>query len=226
MDKPRTIFIWDVHWCYKEFKLLLKKLNIQENDNIYLVWDLISKWPKWFKVLKYVYKRQEQFKFVLWNYEMYFLDWLNWKFYEYDKTNFEKLKEKLEKYPDILNFLKKAPLYLENENFILIHWWLIPWKDLKDHNIDEITKIREYRWKPWYEYYTWDKMIFYWHRATEWLRVSQNTIWLDSWCVYWKWLTAYILETWEIISQSALDTYVNVYKRKILKNETKWTEEL
>jgi hypothetical protein len=226
MQKQRTIFIWDVHWCYKELKLLLKKINLQENDKVYLVWDLICKWPKGYKVLKFLYKNKEQFKYVLWNYEMIFLDWLNWKPCEYNIKDFEILKEKLEKHDEILEYLKKSPLYIEEENFILIHWWLIPWKNIKDHKIEEITKLRDYMWKPWYEYYSWDKKIIYWHRGTEWIKISKKTIWLDSWCVYWKWLTAYILETWEIISQSALDTYVNVYKRKIMKNETIWTEEL
>lgn len=226
MLKSRTIFIWDVHWCYNEFKLLLKKIDIQKNDRIYLVWDIISKWPKSFKMLKFLYKNKEQFKFVLWNYETYFLDWLNWKKYKENEAEFIKLNSKLEKKPEILDFLKKTPAYIEEEDFILIHGWLIPWKKIEDHDIKEITRLRDYRWKPWYDYYIWDKKIVYWHRWTEWVRIRDNTIWLDSWCVYWKWLTAYIFETQEIMSQSALDVYANVYKNKVIKNETEWTEEL
>ena len=220
MTEPRTIFIWDVHWCYHELKLLIKKLNLKANDNVFFVWDLILKWPKSFKVLKYLYKNRENFKFVLWNYEMHFLDWLNWKKFEYNINDFIILKEKLEKHPEILDYLKKSPLYIEEENFILLHWWLIPWKKIDDHKIEEITKLRDYNWKPWFEYYKWTKKVIYWHWWTEWLKILKNTIWLDSWCVYWKWLTAYTLETWEIISQSSLDRYVNVYKHKIMKNET------
>lgn len=215
MIKSRTIFIWDIHWCYDEFKLLIKKLNITEKDKIYLTWDIINKWPKSYKILKYVYKNRDQIKTIKWNHEINFLKWLNWEKYSSD-WKFEKLKEKIEKKDKefLIDFIKCIPLYIEEENFLLIHWWLDLNKKLEQHSEDEITRIREIDWKLWYKNYNWDKKIIYWHNAIDWLQIQWNTVWLDSWCVYWKSLTAYVLETWEVISQNALDIYCNVYANK------------
>ena len=81
-----------------------------------------------------------------------------------------------------------------------------------------VSKQERNEWIPTiirqHKYYKWKKKIIYWHRAEASLHITEKTIWLDSWCVYWKALTAYVLETWEIIQQSALDIYVNIYKWK------------
>jgi len=213
MSNWRTIFIWDVHWCYKEFKLLLKKLNLNEDDRVYLTWDLISRWPKSFKVLKYIYNNNTQFNTVLWNNEFDFIKWNKTWEKKYFREAFTKIKEKIIKYPEILDFLEKIPVYIEKENFLLVHWWLIPWKKLEDHTKKELVNTTEINWKAWYLSYNWCKKIIYWHWWEDWLRIRKNTIWLDTWCVYWKWLTAYILETWEIIQQSSKDIYINLYEK-------------
>jgi bis(5'-nucleosyl)-tetraphosphatase (symmetrical) len=219
MNKSRHIFIGDVQWCYKEFKLLLKKLKLKKTDKVYLVWDLINKWPQSYKVIKYLYKNQDRFFPIKWNHELNFLNFLSWIKYNNNKSYIKlinKIKNKKANY--LINFIKKWPLYIEDKNFLMIHGGLLPNKDLIKHTKWELTKTREIKWKPWYEYYKEDKKIIYWHWAEQWLRIRKNTIWIDSWCVYWKALTAYIFETWEIIQQSALDMYVNVYKKKhILK---------
>jgi len=211
-NKKRSIFIWDIQWCYDELKLLLVKLELSSIDKVYFVWDLINKWPKSWKVLKLIYKNRKQFYSVLWNHEVNFLRWLDSGLYDWDISWFKKLKEKLEENPEVLDYLRTLPLYIEKKHFILLHWGLIPGKDIDDHSIDEITRIRELDGKAWYDYYKWEKKVIYGHWAVEWLRLRENTIWLDTWCVYGKALTAYILETWEIIQQQALDVYVNVYK--------------
>ncbi len=213
-SKQRTIFIWDVQWCYNELKDLLKKIDIKENDKVYFVWDLINKWPKSYKVLKFVYKNRKRFKSIVWNHEINFLRYLDWKWCkEHNKKEFEYLKEKLNKKPEILQFLREMPRYIIEDNFIMVHAWIYPNKKIQDHSIDEITKVRDINWKPWYEFYEWTKKIIYWHRAIDWIRIRKNTIWLDTWCVYWKSLTAYILETWEIYTQQAEEIYVNVYNK-------------
>lgn len=217
--QKRTIFIWDIHWCYKEFKLLLEKLNLSKEDKVYLTWDLIDKWPKSYKVLKYIYKNKKQFKFVLWNNEINFLKYIEtWEF-NYNKKEIKKLKSKLDEKPKILDFLKNTPLYIEKDNFILIHAWLTPSKKLEEHTKEEITTIRDINNEAWYKQYNWTKKIIYWHWWVDWLRIRNNTVWLDTWCVYWKRLTAYILETGEIIQQNALDIYINVYKNENWKTK-------
>jgi len=214
--KSRTIFIWDIHWCFDELKLLLKKLKIEENDKVFFTWDLINKWPKSFKVIKLIYKNREQYKVVLWNHDLEFLEYIekNKKTSKEVNTKYEKLKNKLNNFPDILEYFKKIPLYIEEKDFLLIHGWLIPWKLVWEHKAKEICYIRNYKWKPWYKQYKWDKKIIYWHWAIDWLNIREKTVWLDTWCCYWNFLTAYILETWEVLFQKALKQYINPLKKK------------
>lgn len=223
MIKSRTIFIWDVHWCFNELKLLIKKLNIEENDTVYFTWDIINKWPKSYKVLNYIYKNKGQFKCIKWNNEVNFLKrleinniWDNNQTVSNNKT-FNKLRDKIitKKNEHLISYIQELPLFIEEVNFLLIHGWLIPWKSASEHTEDEITRIREYWWELWYKQYYWDKKIIYWHNAIEWLQIRKNSIWLDSWCVYWRFLSAYILETGEVFSQNALNIYENVYKRDL-----------
>lgn len=211
--QSRTIFIWDVHWCYDELKLLLKKLKIKEEDRVFFTWDLINKWPKSYKVIKLLYKNKDQYKVVLWNHELWFLNWIEWKAPQYECKIYRKLKKKLLEYPEKLDYIKNLPLYIEGENFLLIHWGLIPEKKLEDHKAEEICNIRTYKGKPWHDYYNGDKKVIYWHWAVAWLHIKEKTIWLDTWCCYWNRLTAYILETWEVVTQEALKQYIDPFKK-------------
>lgn len=218
MDNWRTIFIGDVHWCFDEFELLIEKLQIQENDTIYLVWDMINKWPKSWKMMKFLYKNRNQYKCILWNNEINFFRYL-------DKTSdinyisnesqwvFKKLEKKVNDKPEILDYFKNLPLYIDLGNTLLLHGWLDPDKILEEHSEDEITRIREVNDKPWFEQYKDDKLIIYGHWAQNWLNIYNNTIWLDGGCVYWRALHAYILESWNIVTQQALKCYVDVFKK-------------
>ncbi len=204
----RTIFIWDIHWCYKELKLLLKKLNIQEKDKIYFVGDYINKGPKSFKVVKFLYKNWGQYKWVLWNHDQYFFKAVeNWQKLSKEE---KKLLKKLKDHPKIFEFYKNLPLYIEKDDFILLHWGKYPKKKLKEHTAEEITNLRVIKKKPWHHFYTWEKKIIYGHWAMQWICIKQNTIWIDSSCCYWGFLTAYILETGELIQQGSLKQYAKI----------------
>jgi len=238
----RTIFIWDIHGCFDEFIALLEKIKYNvETDQLYLTGDLINKWPKAFELIDFLLKNP-QIKSVIGNNEVNFIRYIgdleikgdfvdngNYGFLiekglydkKYEKKNslFDKYLKQFSK--EHIEYLLNLPLWIEDENWILLHWGLVPWKKLEEHHIDEITRIREYVWyqddkyrnieikRPWYEYYDWEKTIIYWHWAADWLRIRKNTIWLDSGCVYWKHLTAYIR-----------------YDNKWLENDFKWWFEI
>lgn len=211
--KSRTIFIWDIHGCFDEFQLLLKKIKISKKDMVYIVWDMINKWPDSWKVIKYLYENQAQFHAIKWNHERGFIDWLNWYKPDYWNENYIKLKNKFEKHPKIYDYFKNLPLYIDNQDFLMIHWWLVPNKELHKHSADEITNIREIDWLPWYTLINSDKKVIYGHWAMNGLNIYNNTVWLDGWCVYWRALHAYILESWNIVTQQALKCYVDVFKK-------------
>ena len=210
-SESRNIFIWDIHWCFDELILLIKKLKLTPKDKVYLVWDMINKWPKSYEVISFIYEKSNQFKVVMWNHELLFLDFLDGKLPHWEYKKYLELKEKLENQNNLLNFIRNLPLYIEQKDFILLHWGILPWKKLSEHTAVEITNLTKYKWKAWYLYYTNSKKIIYWHWEANWLKIRDNTIWLDSWCVRGNELTAYILETWEIIQQKALRQYVNPF---------------
>jgi predicted phosphodiesterase len=226
----RTIFIWDIHGCFDEFIALLEKIKYKpETDQLYLTGDLINKWPKAKELLDFLIQNP-QIKSVIWNNEVNFLrrlqkikseddQMINIKNYEklikkglfdksYDKENplFEQYLKIFSK--EHIKYITSLPLYIETNGWILLHGWLVPWKKLEEHHLDEITRIRQWDWKPWYDYYTWSKTIIYGHWAADWLRIRQNTKWLDTGCVYGKRLTAYCYETWEIWQISAKKLYL------------------
>ena len=66
--------IGDIQGCYKEFKLALKKVNFNlEEDYLWLVGDLINRGPDSLKLLKYIYKIKERTHIVLGNHDLHFL---------------------------------------------------------------------------------------------------------------------------------------------------------
>jgi len=208
----RTIFIWDVHACYDELMELLKKIKYDpKNDNLYLTGDFINKWPKGFEVVDFLVNNP-QIKTVIWNNEVNFLRYLEWDtwFTSKWKKTFEYYKEKFEK--KHIDYIKNLPVYIETEKWVLLHWWLLPWKKLEEHSLDEITTTRYVDGKYWHEFYDGEKTIIYGHIASDGLRIKEKTKGLDTGCVYWKWLTAYCFENGEIWQVSAKENYEKIIK--------------
>jgi len=214
----RTIFIGDIHGCYDELKLLIKKLDIQSRDTVYFTWDLILKWPKSIKVLKYA--RKNNFLWVKGNKEYEIIQAIDsWKYYSKEE---EKLWEKIKnKYPELLEYMREIPYYIDKENFCLFHAGIVPEIEVAHQWVETLCYLREHHWIPWYEHYTGTKKLIYGHWAVDWLQIRDNTVGLDSWCVYgWK-LTAYILETWETYQQKAIKLHKNPYKKGSLQYHLK-----
>lgn len=218
--QKRTFFIGDVHGCYDELIALVKHAGIADEDDLYFVWDLINKWPKSLEVVEFVRHRPNTWS-VIGNHEYFsFPDekmlrdvdegrvvlsewWRKWVHAQKEKS--KPLEEVLNKNGN-LDWLRSLPRIIEHDDFIVIHGWIHP--DYGLATPPEIsTLIREYNWKPWYEYYTGDKLVIYGHWAAEWLRVRANTIWLDTGCCFGGALTAYCLENREFYQVRANAVY-------------------
>ena len=209
----RTFFVGDVHGCYDELIALCEKIWLTWDDNLYFVWDLINKWPKSLEVVEFARNRPNTWS-VMGNHEyfsyldLHIVDKLQLsegkkKWIKIEIPNYAELRGPLEVCED---WIKKLPYIIEKDDFIVIHGWLHP-----EHGLStppEIsTLMRDYEWKPWYDYYMWDKLIIYGHWAAEWLRVRKNTIWLDTGCCFGWALTAYCLETSEFYQIRANRVY-------------------
>ncbi|GAB0174834.1 MAG: metallophosphoesterase family protein [Candidatus Altimarinota bacterium] len=217
----RTLFIGDVHGCYDELMALLEKVEIHDDDTLYFVGDLINKGPKSLEVVEFVRNRPNTFS-VMGNHEFFSLkkeyisyeenNHLKWIENRYEQTY--ELRTKLNDmgYTDwILSF----PIYIEREDFILVHGGFHP-KYGKDTPAEIATMIRVIEGKPWYESYTGEKLVIYGHWATAGLRVTKNTIGLDTGCSFGGHLTAYCLETAEFWQVRANKVYAVPANWKIL----------
>lgn len=64
----------DIHGCYDEFRALLKKINFNhQQDQLYLVGDLINRGPKSLAVMKYLMKHESSIFPVLGNHDLSYL---------------------------------------------------------------------------------------------------------------------------------------------------------
>lgn len=66
-----TYFLSDIHGCYKELKMLLKKISFNHTeDNLWIAGDLVSRGPDSLKVLRYLYSLGNKVHIVLGNHDI------------------------------------------------------------------------------------------------------------------------------------------------------------
>lgn len=68
-----TYIISDVHGCYKEFKLLLERIDFSESDELYILGDVIDRGDEPISIIKDIMKRENVF-FIKGNHELMMLD--------------------------------------------------------------------------------------------------------------------------------------------------------
>lgn len=192
----RTIFIGDVHGCLEELIKMIDRLKIK-NDRVILLGDLINRGPDSVGVVKFVY--ENQFECLMGNHEYEYLE--NFKNNQHYQELYQQLGEKLH------SWIKIRPYFIEEKNFIAVHAGLISEQSLEETKPTILTSIRTYKNIPWYEYYKGKKYVIYGHWARKGLTIRNNTIGLDSGCVYGKFLSAFILEEKKIIQIPAKKRY-------------------
>lgn len=211
----RTIFIGDVHGCYKELKHLLDEISFDEKeDRLIFVGDLINKGPHSLKVLDFVVRND--YECVLGNHEWGFLKALDEP--KYRRKRFELLYEEMgKKRESYIQWMRELPLYIEDEKFICIHGGLEPGVPLEKQQAQIATRIRTWggdpndmdnpKDPPWYEFYEGTKPVIFGHWAMKGLVLKDNVIGIDTGCVWGGRLTAFILEENEIVQVPALKKY-------------------
>lgn len=202
----RTLFIGDIHGCADELSELYLKMQVTSVDTVYATGDVINGGPKSFEVLQFLVANNIQS--VLGNHELNFFEYVkdtNKK--KKKKKLFDELEKKLKGQSALWAFLENLPKYIEQNRFILLHAWLRPNIALTEQDVKDLVRIREHEWKPWHDFYTWDKPIIYWHWAQQGLRFTKNTRWLDSGCMWGGHLTGYCLETGDLWQVRARKMY-------------------
>jgi len=195
----RTIFIGDVHGCLGELEEIVRILQPGPGDRVIMLGDLINRGPDSAGCVRFVY--ESGFECLMGNHEREYLE-------EYRQNEkFQRLHRELG--PELHAWIEARPLYIEDENFMAVHAGLEPGKHPSESDPDVILNIRTWGGSaadmkdldnpPWYEFYTGHRPVFYGHWARRGLTLRENTIGLDSGVVYGRKLSAYILETQELV---------------------------
>ena len=222
MRRQKTFIVGDVHGCFEEFLELLKKVNYKrETHRLILVGDIINRGPFSFKMLEWV--KDNKIEMVRGNHEQAFIScfkedkWIN--------PIFKSLKQKMKS--DIgqwIDWISDLPFYIEEEDFLVVHAGLVPNEKPKDSKAHFLMNIRTWDGKgedikneknpPWYHFYTDKKLVVYGHWAMQGLNIRDNTIGLDSACVYGNKLSGLLLPEKKIFQISAIKNYCSKISKK------------
>ncbi len=214
-DSKQVFIVGDVHGCYFEFLELLKKVNYHKSSHrLILVGDVINRGPYSLKMLEWV--KKEGVEIVRGNHENHFLNSVkkNHKM----RPPLEQLKQEMgAKIKEWINWMETWPFYIEEQDFLVVHGGLIPNKHPKDtdplflmyiRTWDGVGKdITDKNNPPWYDFYKNEKLVVYGHWALKGLNIRNQTIGLDSGCVYGKQLSGLLLPQREIVQVQAQKEY-------------------
>lgn len=231
MDIKRTIAIGDIHGCLTEFNNLLDKLNYNPNeDRIILVGDLIDRGPDSVGVVRKA--RLLNLECVMGNHEHKFLKWyktFGTKVDVYDEKSYYK-----EFLPQDIDYIFKMPTYIQVGNFIIVHAGLKPNIPINKQSKDDLLYLR-YTDKNrkfislkkvfslgkevtgahfWTEFWQGPESVIYGHNVNsfdnpliEKITPEITCYGIDTGCCFGGHLTAFILETKEIIQVKAKKVY-------------------
>ena len=202
-----TFIVGDMHGCFNELMLLLEKAKyLPKKHRLILVGDLINKGPDSFKTLNWV--RKTNTETVIGNHEIKFI-----KAVESNSTlppSLEKLKQQMgTKLHDWIEWIKSWPLYIETKDFLIVHGGIIPGEHPRQSKPEYLINIRCWDsqtktihssgYPAWHEFYTSSKLVVYGHWAKRGLTVKENSIGLDTGCVYGGQLTGVWLPSRTIV---------------------------
>ncbi|QCI19246.1 symmetrical bis(5'-nucleosyl)-tetraphosphatase [Buchnera aphidicola] len=121
-----TYFIGDIHGCYKELILLLKKINFcPKKDELWTTGDLVGRGKHSLEVLRYLFSLGKSAKIVLGNHDLNLI--LAYKNRKYMKHYMDKIFNAPD-HSKLISWLRKTPIARINEKkkFILSHAGIYP----------------------------------------------------------------------------------------------------
>lgn len=212
----RTIIVGDIHGCYHELNDLFDLVQLAANDRVIAVGDLIVKGTESAAVLNRFIK-DRRFSSVIGNHDLGVLNY--WRAHGKVKKQQVLCAEELS--GDKAKFelyLAALPKLIELENHIVIHAGLRPGVEIENQSLQDCTELRTLgedhtsrEGLAWYEVYDGAKPVVFGHWAGTQVRRpqrnSERAIGIDTGCVYGNRLTAFIVESGELISVPARAIY-------------------
>jgi hypothetical protein len=209
----RTIVISDIHGCYEELCALLKKVELQQEDRVIGVGDLTVKGPSNREVVE-LFRSDSRFQSVVGNHDLALVE--RWR----DPSRHLK-KHQQRAYDELavdgdthVRYLASLPYFIELDEHIIVHAGLRPFVALESQSPKDCTELRTLggdrtsrAGTPWYAEYEGPKKVIFGHWPSPELRIGPFALGIDSGCVYGFELTAYILETGDLVRVKAAREY-------------------
>lgn len=209
----RTIVVGDIHGCYDELLDLLDKVQFSSDDRLISVGDLITKGPKSREVLER-FMSEKQFSAVIGNHDLALRRRWNgekFKLKSSQKPTHKELKKEKDRF---LPYLNELPYTIDLGTHLVVHAGLRPGIALHSQTTSDLTELRSMgenhesrKGPPWYDFYDGDKIVLFGHWPASEPRRGKKAIGLDTGCVYGHTLTAYVVETDELVAVPARQTY-------------------
>ena len=127
----RKFAISDIHGCYRTFKKLLKKVNFDGSDHLYVIGDFLNKGPRTQPLFEHLYhlSQKGQLSLIRGNHEQMLLDVYEGtrKRYLFDKMGgLATLKsfgtKKVKSLPiELIEWIHSSPLNLSVDQYIMVH---------------------------------------------------------------------------------------------------------
>lgn len=214
-NSKKTFIVGDVHGCFEEFSALLRQINYcPETYRLILVGDIINRGPFSLKMLEWV--RDRGVEMVRGNHEQAFINGVS------KNICFNPILRKLQmdmkgELNSWVNWLAGLPFYIEEKDFIVVHGGLVPGERPEYSDPHLLMNIRTWdglgrdiksEFNPaWYSLYKKKKLVIYGHWANQGLNIRDNTIGLDTGCVYGHKLSGLLLPDRKIFQVSSLRNY-------------------
>ena len=209
----RTIVVGDLHGCYDELRDLLDKVRFSSEDRVVSVGDLVTKGPKNREVLE-LFMTDLHFSAIIGNHDLALRRRWNgekFKLKPSQKPTHKELKADKEKY---VGYFNQLPFMIDLGSHLVVHAGLRPGVALHSQTTEDLTELRsigpdrtQRDGTPWYEAYDGDKVVLFGHWPSSKPRRGKKAIGLDTGCVYGHRLTAFIVETGELVSVRARKSY-------------------
>jgi diadenosine tetraphosphatase ApaH/serine/threonine PP2A family protein phosphatase len=209
----RKIVIGDIHGCFDELTDLLELLELRADDRVVAVGDLIVKGEKNREVLD-LFIDDERFSSVIGNHDRALRQC--WRGEPIRLTKAQKkasaeLAVDLERYA---NYLKSLPYMIDLDSHLVVHAGVRPGVPLKHQMASDLTEMRTMganpsrrKGVPWYDVYRGRKTVLFGHWPAKEPRRASRAIGLDTGCVYGGRLTAFLLESNQLLSVPARRCY-------------------
>lgn len=117
---------------------------------------------------------------------------------------------------EISTWAGNLPFYYQTREFLVVHAGFDPRMGFRNASNKELCEIRTIEHQgeriPWHQLYRGKRIVFYGHWGTQGLCLRENSIGLDSGCVYGGYLSAYIWPQKKLVQVKAQKVYKPVVR--------------